>query len=490
MAASFVSPSATRSQSGAASRAAGRARRNAFMSIDGSPEPGEDRVDPSPAMEPAMPRPAPKFRLLLLASLSSAAGTSSGAEFHVHDFLGDDFTGTGTEAAPWATITRGIAAASAGDVVHVGPGVYDASGETFPIAVPPGVSIRGAGAHLSVIDGAGVAWVTQDAMVLLQGSAEVSGLRFRNGPTAFWWDSAISAWGPGDYVIRNNVFEGPNQNRALVISDGSATPATVGSALIEGNVCHEVGPADAMLVFDVPQVVVRQNTIVGSGRAGIVLVDINLNATGSLSNNIFVRNAWYGADVRSPGVTLDHNCFFQNAVGEVNGTPGAVTNTVVAEPRFVAEAMADLHLLPSSPLRDAGAAAGGTTDIDGQAFGSAGAGPDIGADEVAFPGLHLRDAAEPAVVSTFVTIGGAGDPFLLFVGLLPASVPTAHGIFGLDPASMVQLGSGVLSNGGAGVVHFAVPPIASIFGLPLRAQSLAGFGPQGLTAPLPFELVL
>lgn len=434
--------------------------------------------------------PASLARLLPLAALLIGAGSTSAADLYVHDFLGDDFTGTGTATAPWATISRGLAAATSGDVVHVGPGIYDGPGEAFPLLVPPDVALRGAGADLSVIDGTGFSWVTQDAMVLLQGSAEVSGFRFRNGPTAFWWDSAITAWSPGDYVIRNNFFEGPNQNRALVISDGSADATSVGSALIEGNVCHDIGPADAMLVFDIPLVTIRHNTIVGSGRGGIVLADINITLSGSVTNNIIVRNAWYGIDANTPGMTLDHNCFFQNTVGPVHGTPGGVTNSIVAEPRFLAEALADYHLSPSSPLRDAGVAAGGTTDIDDQPFGSAGAGVDVGADEAALPGLHLRNAPELSVVSTFVTVGKAGDPFLLFVGLVPASIPTAHGIFGIDPATMVQLGSGTLSGGGVGEVYFVAPPIAAIFGIPMLAQSLAGFGPQGLTAPLAFELVV
>ncbi len=422
-------------------------------------------------------------------SIAVLCGASArGAEWWVHDFDGDDVTGNGSVTAPWATLTHALGYASFGDVVHVGPGLYDAASESFPVVVPPGVALAGAGADQTVIDGAGFGWASQDALVLLQGSAEVSGIRFRNGPTANWWDSAVAAWGPGDYVIRNNVFEGPALNRGLVLFDLSATSSSTGSAIVEGNVCLGVGPADALLVFDVPQLNVRHNTVVGGARSALALSSINLSATGSVTNNCFVRNGWFAIESNAPGVAFDHNCLFQNAAGTVTGSAGPITNTIVAEPRFVDEGMGDLHLTPSSPLKDAGAAAGGTTDVDGDAFGSGLSGIDVGADELQIPDLYLRKPAELSTVSTFVTLGPAGAPILVFVGLLPASIPTAYGTFGIDPNAMVQLGAGVLPASGVGETFFVVPPIASIFGLPLIAQALAGFVPNGLTAPVEFEL--
>jgi len=57
-------------------------------------------------------------------------------------FDGSDETGDGTQAKPFRTITHALEFAAAVPNVHLGPGTYDAfGGETFPLAVPPGVAI-------------------------------------------------------------------------------------------------------------------------------------------------------------------------------------------------------------------------------------------------------------------------------------------------------------------------------------------------------------
>lgn len=95
---------------------------------------------------------SPLCALLLAAALSACGGGGTGGtaatsvqpEIHVDAATGDDDSGDGSSAHPFRTIHRGIQQADVGDVVHVGPGTYDAAGgEHFPIRPGFGVTIQG-----------------------------------------------------------------------------------------------------------------------------------------------------------------------------------------------------------------------------------------------------------------------------------------------------------------------------------------------------------
>ncbi len=66
---------------------------------------------------------------------------------------GDDTNGDGTASAPWKTITKAISSIAATvKRINVKPGTYDTTlGETFPIAVPDGVVLRGTSTAADVI---------------------------------------------------------------------------------------------------------------------------------------------------------------------------------------------------------------------------------------------------------------------------------------------------------------------------------------------------
>jgi uncharacterized protein DUF1565 len=61
------------------------------------------------------------------------------ATYQVDPALGDDSTGTGSDAAPFRTITRALAAAQPGETVALRPGTYD----EHVVTVRPGVTITG-----------------------------------------------------------------------------------------------------------------------------------------------------------------------------------------------------------------------------------------------------------------------------------------------------------------------------------------------------------
>ena len=103
---------------------------------------------------------------------------------------GDDGTGDGSAEHPFATITHALAEAQAGYAaggipvtVYVAPGTYSAAatGETFPLTLPAGVSLVGAGMGETILDGAAgaVQLVLADSAV----PGRVAGISFRRALT-------------------------------------------------------------------------------------------------------------------------------------------------------------------------------------------------------------------------------------------------------------------------------------------------------------------
>jgi hypothetical protein len=89
----------------------------------------------------------------LLAGLSACGGSGDGggaipvppvvADWCVNAVTGNDGN-AGTFASPFKTITHALAAALGTQTVYVAPGLYDvANGETFPLVVPPSVTLLG-----------------------------------------------------------------------------------------------------------------------------------------------------------------------------------------------------------------------------------------------------------------------------------------------------------------------------------------------------------
>jgi len=89
--------------------------------------------------------------------LGAVNGVSAG-DYHVA-FSGSDLTGTGTATNPWRTITHALSSIPAPTpsqrhTIHVGPGEWHTGTlEPFPLLVPEGVTLRGAGIDITIISG-------------------------------------------------------------------------------------------------------------------------------------------------------------------------------------------------------------------------------------------------------------------------------------------------------------------------------------------------
>lgn len=158
----------------------------------------------------------------------SSAGTLCciGTVWTVDAVNGSD-ANPGTAGLPFKTITKALSAATAGSQVKVLPGTYDTvNGETFPIRVPPGVSLvgdeanRGAGSTPTRIVGCG-GTAPHPAALFLGASASVAGFTI-----------ACSTGGNGDHssivlnaanpAVHENTINGTASNGIELVSGASA----------------------------------------------------------------------------------------------------------------------------------------------------------------------------------------------------------------------------------------------------------------------------
>ena len=414
-----------------------------------------------------------------------------GADVFVDIYRGDDLTGNGTAAAPYRTLTTALLFAQGGDVVIALPGIYSVqNGEQYPLMVPPGVDLRGRdGAVNTILDGATVSWPSQSAMVLLQGDSIVSGFTLRDGPTANWWDAAIANWGAAAVTIHDNVFEGPNQNRAVVLYDLAADPTSTSSAEIVNNVCHSIGPADALLVFDYPSVLIAHNTIVDGARSGAAVKEINSVVSGTITNNHFGNLGWFPLELGAAGIHVVHNNFHLNPTGSITGVFGSETGSLFVTPAFASSLQHDYRLQPASLLIDAGAPIGWTFDFEGDPR-TVGPATDIGVDESLLPSTGLRAPFVPGQTTAIDTFGAPGATYAQLLGVFPGTFLTPLGTLHFDPVVTIILGVGTLPPSGVAVTSIPVPAVpASVLGIPMIVQSVVGIGPGALSGPRVLSLV-
>ncbi len=95
---------------------------------------------------------------IAIALIAWIAATATAGDYWV-SLNGDDGTGDGSAAKPWRTIGHALRtapqpSAAIRHVIHVGAGVWHAdAAEPFPVLVPPGVTIRGAGIDVTTFSG-------------------------------------------------------------------------------------------------------------------------------------------------------------------------------------------------------------------------------------------------------------------------------------------------------------------------------------------------
>lgn len=132
------------------------------------------------------------------------------ATYHVA-IAGNDSTGDGSVAKPYATIHQAMLVATPGDVVAVAPGFFSED-----VTMTAGVSLEGAGSALTTLYGTG----TRSVIVASNaGATMISGLTIKGGSAAYY--------GSGIYCYRCS----PTITGNMITGNGTGTVSVTGSGI-------------------------------------------------------------------------------------------------------------------------------------------------------------------------------------------------------------------------------------------------------------------
>ena len=243
--------------------------------------------------------------------LGILAVTISASDYYVDPQNGSNTLGTGSKQAPWKTLTHAVQqvllpAPLEGHTLNLMEGLYEiASGETFPITLPPGVRLKGIGPSKTMIYGPGKSGVT---LVDFTGNVDlrnsITDLGFHGGDPAVSIPGRIGA-GQGP-LIKDCSFtynelalriEGPSTGlRSPVVEHCSLQNNSQGGILL-------VGRAAGCLGGRIVECRVDYNLGVGvniDAASGNVCFTIS-NSTMILNSGDGIR--FHGSDSSTPVIT-------------------------------------------------------------------------------------------------------------------------------------------------------------------------------------------
>lgn len=429
--------------------------------------------------------------LLVLCALSTAVPAT---EVYVDALHGSDASGSGTPAAPFKTIRKGVLAlVGAGPhSVHVAPGLYDAAlGEQFPIVLGSDVSLLGAGVHETILSGGG-----DGTLLDLRARALVSDLTLRRAdigvlspPASGMHFSCVRRCAILQCDVGVYAFDTLHNDHGLAILSSVIAAGGVG-----------VRAKTTFNDFNSVSLQIYGSTITGNAKA---LETVHEQFGSELYLGLFDSIVRGNGDDSISGWLA----YLPAVSGNVLGEPALVgiAGNVAVDPLLAQGAVGDAHLTGSSSVVDLPAPAAPwppqamwvpqsawvwesaqslTGDIDAGAR-VLGAKVDPGADERALPSLYawrdaslgdsfeLRGIALPGeLLLVYAGAGLAQPPLFGFVGILPPWVP---------------LGSFACGASGFGALTLNVPSDASLVGADLPVQA-ARIGPAGVDGTNAFAL--
>ncbi|HEY9700841.1 MAG TPA: DUF1565 domain-containing protein, partial [Allocoleopsis sp.] len=156
---------------------------------------------------------------------------------YVNQSLGKDTTGGGSQNAPYSTINYALQQAQSGTIISIAPGTYsEESGETFPLIVKPGVTLRGDdvnnGQNIIIKGGGGFispSLAGQNITIRALQDSQIIGLTITNPNkrgTGVWVEST-------NPVIINNTFT--NNKREGVLVTGNGNPKIQNNIFIQNS---------------------------------------------------------------------------------------------------------------------------------------------------------------------------------------------------------------------------------------------------------------
>jgi parallel beta-helix repeat protein len=235
-------------------------------------------------------------------------------KFFVNPASGND-SAAGTTTAPFKTIAKALQVAKSGEAIQLSPGTYNAaSGETFPLLVPSGVTVVGnessKGSGIRIV-GSGrfvsPSFAGQNMTFRLDNQAQLRGVTVTNDEsrgTGVWIEST-------NPTIMNCTFV--NCKREGIFATGTANPLVIGNVATQNaangitiarntkgewrqNVCQNTG--FGITVGDTAAPLLSGNQVL-ENRSGIV---INRESRPVLRNNRVERNTEDGLVVTETAV--------------------------------------------------------------------------------------------------------------------------------------------------------------------------------------------
>ncbi|MGI6496812.1 MAG: right-handed parallel beta-helix repeat-containing protein [Kiritimatiellia bacterium] len=362
-----------------------------------------------------------RLKFATLGAVSALVATVHAATWHVAP-AGDN-AGTGSQADPLATVAAAVNAASNGDTILIGSGLYDAAGFTVDKA---GLTFVGGYDTNTWTQSASPTILRHGGTVatLVQGASDTTFRRLTltsSNPEWGWCDGIRLQAAAATTTIADCILT--NCSRA-VHNAGNYHPQdiTVENTLIARNAYDGILYNNSNVgTLDIGTLVVRNCTIADNGANGIQSNTGNpdhYDAHCVIQNTLFAGNrraGFYKKGCR-PGATVENCLFDANGDGAINAhlVSPAMTACRYGAPRFADRAAGDYHLLADSAAGAAGAdlSAYFTTDLDGAPRGVAGW--DIGAYETAGAGAPAElplAYVDAATGSDATGDGSASAPF-------------------------------------------------------------------------------
>jgi parallel beta-helix repeat protein len=228
---------------------------------------------------------------------------------YINPNTGSD-SASGTQTAPFKTITNALKQAQADTIIQLTPGNYSSTnGEVFPLQVPSKVKIVGNEANKGsgiLIQGSGSfsspTEALQNITFLLNNDAELRGVTVTNlgsRGTGAWIESSNATVANCTFTKckREGIFAtgtaNPNiLNNTCIANDGNGISiARNSTGLVQGNTCTQAGSGISIDGNATPRVI---NNQISANRDGII---VSVNAQPILRNNLIEKNTSSGISV-------------------------------------------------------------------------------------------------------------------------------------------------------------------------------------------------
>jgi len=295
-------------------------------------------------------------RLLSLVILITLSTSAFASDFYVSTNGSDENSGTSAFDA-FRKINHAIAVAdtSAGKphMIHVGSGTWTRDQEPYPLSVPGGITLSGAGMGRTILDGYGVA--TNLLTIAGDTSITVEKLTIRNGSTP--QGGGIIIGQSADAIILNQVEI--TKCEATVIpsklaasSNGigggllivNATNITVQNCLFHGNSAENEGGAIAVVNAS-PYLT---NLTISDNSSDYYPESAALSATGTGTTTLTNSIIWGNPDFAGTTNTISGNVSLYYSIVENDGSVWTDSGHLWGDPLFEDADGNDFHLLEGS----------------------------------------------------------------------------------------------------------------------------------------------